>query len=307
MRFYPSCCSCMIRQTVNAVELFSGDETLAEDICRQVLAYMDEMDGRVAPPVVAQFVYRLIRETFACDDPYKRLKAEANRMARCLLPALRRGVSEARNPLEMALRYAVAGNCFDFSVSHSTSRAKILTSLEAVTKNAIVGLEVPEFQRNVEFADKILYLADNAGEIFFDRLLIERLAQIAPVTVAVKGGPVANKATREDAEMAGLEEISRVIDTGVDIPGTVVSQCSQEFQACFHDADVVLAKGQAHYETLNPSGREIFHLFMVKCETVAQLIAQPMGSMVFLRMAPQAVRAHGASAGQAGKKIFELS
>lgn len=307
MQFYPSCFPCVIRQAVNALELFSCDESLTEEVCQRVMEHVAGVDARLSPPLVMQYVHRLIRETFACDDPYKGLKAEANRMALRLLPALQQRVSEAKNPLELALRYAIAGNRFDLSLFRSVSRAKIMEALEAAASCEIVGLDALEFERKVEYANRILYLADNAGEIVFDRLLIERLARIVPVTVVVKGQPVVNKATREDARMAGLERIAQVLDTGEDIPGTVVSRCSREFQACFEDAGIVLAKGQSHYETLSPAGREIFHLFMVKCATVARQLAQPVESLIFCRVKRHDSREWSPAAGQgAGKKVFGL-
>lgn len=303
MQFYPSCFSCVIRQAVHALELFSCDESLTEEVCQQVMQHVAGVDDRMPPPLVLQYVHRLIRETFACDDPYKGLKAEANRMALRLFPLLQQRVSEAKNPLELALRYAIAGNRFDLSLFRSVSRTKIVESLDSAANCEILGLDALEFERKVEYANRILYLADNAGEIVFDRLLIERLAQIVPVTVVVKGRPVGNKATREDARMAGLERVAQVLDTGEDIPGTVVSRCSREFQEYFYDAGIVLAKGQSHYETLNPAGREIFHLFMVKCRAIAGRLALPVGSMIFYREKRHDMREWSPGAGQGGGKM----
>ena len=131
-------------------------------------------------------------------------------------------------------------------------------------------------RRRVQETKSILYLADNAGEIVFDRLLIEQLPRDR-VTVAVKGGPVINDATREDAEAAGLIDLVEVIDNGSDAPGTILEQCSPSFQRRFAEADLVIAKGQGNYETLNDVPREVFFLLKVKCPVIARDIACDLG------------------------------
>lgn len=128
-------------------------------------------------------------------------------------------------------------------------------------------------------ARSILYLADNAGEIVFDRILIEALPA-SRVTVAVRGGPVINDATLADAETAGIHEIATVIDNGSDAPGTLLAECSPEFRARFEAADLVIAKGQGNFETLSDTRKHIFFLLSVKCPLVAAEVGAPVGSLV---------------------------
>ena len=102
----------------------------------------------------------------------------------------------------------------------------------------------------VQQAEKILYLTDNAGEIVLDRLLIERLP-LSRVTVAVRGGAILNDATREDAQTAGLDRLVRVMDNGSDALGTLLKECSESFQRCFRESDLIISKGQGNFETLS--------------------------------------------------------
>jgi hypothetical protein len=124
-----------------------------------------------------------------------------------------------------------------------------------------------------------LYLADNAGEIAFDRLLIE---QISPerVTLAVRGAPVINDATLVDAQAVGLDEIVKIVDNGSDVPGTLLNDCSLEFRRRFAEADLILAKGQGNFESLSNQSGNLFFLFKVKCPLVANQIQQPIGMQV---------------------------
>ena len=141
-----------------------------------------------------------------------------------------------------------------------------------------------QFAEAVAAAADVLYLADNAGEIVFDRLLIE---QIGPgrTTVVVRGAPTINDATMADAEMTGLTGAVEVIDNGSDAPGTILEDCSPEFRDRFERADLVLSKGQGNYETLSGVAGNIFFLLQAKCPLIARHLDCPVGAMVVRRAA----------------------
>ena len=120
---------------------------------------------------------------------------------------------------------------------------------------------------------------DNAGEIFFDRLLIERLPP-GKVTVVVRGSPAINDAIMEDAEAAGIPEVAEVVDNSSDAPGTILEETSPEFRRVFEQADLIIAKGQGNYETLSACGKPIWFLLNVKCPLIANHIGEKMGSLV---------------------------
>jgi len=127
-----------------------------------------------------------------------------------------------------------------------------------------------------------MYLADNAGEIAFDRLLIEKISP-ERVTLVVRGAPVINDATLADAQAVGLDKIVEIIDNGSDAPGTILSDCSREFQRLYTDADLIIAKGQGNFETLNNEPGNLFFLFKVKCPLVADLVNQPIGTQMLVQ------------------------
>jgi uncharacterized protein with ATP-grasp and redox domains len=131
----------------------------------------------------------------------------------------------------------------------------------------------------VDKATSILYLADNTGEIVFDRLLLERILKDKVVLVE-KGGPVLNDAIREDAEAARLTNMVQVVDSGSSAPGTILEECSDSFRRRFAASDVVIAKEQGNYESLNDAKREIFFLFKAKCEVIARDLGCEVGQMV---------------------------
>ena len=128
-------------------------------------------------------------------------------------------------------------------------------------------------------AEDILYLADNAGEIVFDRLLIEEMP-MDRVTLVVRGGPVINDATRADVEAAGLDSKVSVMDNGSDAPGTIPELCTPLFRDRLGQCDLVIAKGQGNYETLNDFDKNMFFLLKVKCPVIARDADWAVGQMV---------------------------
>ena len=138
------------------------------------------------------------------------------------------------------------------------------------------------FQAALGRASRILYLADNAGEIVFDRLLIERMPP-GKVTVGVRGFPVINDATMKDAEDTGMTELAEVIDNGSDGPGTILDDCSQSFRDRFDEADLIIAKGQGNYETLSEVDKDIYFLLKAKCAVIARDMGCQEDDMILKR------------------------
>ena len=64
-----------------------------------------------------------------------------------------------------------------------------------------------------------MYITDNCGEIVLDKLVIKVLKSYYPdldITVIVRGFPVVNDATMEDALETGLADVVTVIGNGSD-------------------------------------------------------------------------------------------
>ena len=268
MRVSIDCMPCFVQQALSAVRLASSDPDVHERILREVLAESARIDFDVPPPVMGQWLYRRIRQATGNPDPYGEQKRRYNELALKVLPEMRRRVMACDDPFAAAVRVAIAGNLIDPGANSNLTEAAVLNALETAVGGVLLGDEAADLARAVAQAQHILYLADNAGEIVFDRLLIEHMP-LDKVTVAVRGQPVINDATLDDARAAGLCDMVRVIDNGTDIPGTVLSACSPELRAAFDAADLVIAKGQGNYETLNDADKDIFFLLMAKCPVVA--------------------------------------
>jgi damage-control phosphatase, subfamily I len=274
------CIPCLLRQALEAARLVSADPIIHEQIMREVLRWTEGMDLNQSPPAMAQRIHRLLRELTGTDDPYLSAKTRLNRISIELLPALRTEVQSSRSPLMTAARIAIAGNMIDMGVNGNVTEADVHQAVQQALSEPFYG-EQELFRQAIAKARSILYLADNAGEIAFDRLLIE---QILPerVTLAVRGAPVINDATLVDAQAVGLDEIVEIIDNGSDAPGTLLDDCSPEFRRRFAEADLIIAKGQGNFESLSNQPGNIFYLFKVKCPLVANHIIQPIGTQVLV-------------------------
>ncbi len=223
-------------------------------------------------------IHRHLRQITAAEDPYRAAKDRFNQLALLMLPDLRKKVEAEPDRLLLAARLAIASNVIDFAVNGSLLEEKVRKGMEQTIQKPIRG-NIDAFRQAIAEAEKILYLADNAGEIVFDRLLIEQLPR-ERVTLAVRGAPVINDATQRDAKTAGLHDLVEVIDNGSDAPGTILTDCSPAFQRQFNQADLIIAKGQGNFETLSDVPANIFFLFKVKCPVIARQIGAEIGSLI---------------------------
>jgi len=259
----------------------TDDPAVHEQVLREVLRSAAEMDLAQSPPVVAQQIHRRLRQLTGVTDPYRAVKDGFNRMALDMLGEFSAKVRKGPDPLAVALRLAIAGNVIDLGVNGDLTEVEARQALAGALEEPFHG-DVEVFRQAVEAAGDILYLADNAGEIVFDRLLVEQLPTDR-VTLVVRGGPILNDATMADAEVAGLCDLVEVIDNGSDAPGTIVADCSEDFRRRFAAADMIIAKGQGNFEALSDEAADIYFLFKAKCPVIADHVGLPVGTHVAMR------------------------
>jgi damage-control phosphatase, subfamily I len=280
VRITLDCIPCFLRQALDAARMATTDPAIHEQVLRDVLEMTAGLDLRRCPPAVGQHIHRRVRELTQVVDPYAKVKARFNTMAADMLAGQRHKIETAPHPFDMAVRLAIAGNVIDLGTNGNLDETMARQSINDAMAEPFYG-ELSDFRHAIDSAAHILYLTDNTGEIFFDRLLIERLP-VARVTVGVRGAPVLNDATRADAAAAGLAEFVRIIDNGSDAPGTVLETCTDTFRREFQKADLVIAKGQGNFETLSDVNANIYFLFKAKCPVIAKHVGLPVGTHVAL-------------------------
>jgi uncharacterized protein with ATP-grasp and redox domains len=296
------CVSCFVRQAAEAAEHASADPVARTLVLSQVTQIAQSLDLGRPPAAVGQLIHRRVRELTGDADPYRNAKRLFTQVALETLPALNDIVHVSSDPLWTAARLATAANVVDLAAAGGLTPSEVVGALGSVLSQPFHA-DWEAFRSALESAYSILYLTDNAGELVIDRLLIEQLGA-ARVTVAVRGSAVINDATRADALESGLgdlTDLAGLIDNGSDAPATLLDDCNPAFRDLFRRADMVIAKGQGNFETLNTCGRHIFCLFKVKCHVVAASASLPQGTLVLISTgipgalaSARQVRPHGA-------------
>ncbi len=279
MKTYFDCIPCQMTQAIQAVRQISSDENLCEKVLRSALVLASKVDYNQPPALIGREIHAHIRRETGNPDPYAAIKKKANETAIQIAPAIRKEIKASDDPFQTAVRYAIAGNILDFALYTGWDDDRFQNSLNNARNKIIDQQQLNLLRSEFEKADNILYLADNAGETVFDSLLIEQLMP-HNITYAVKGHPVINDALKDDAIFAGIDKYALIIDNGSDCAGTVLSLCSQQFLEVFDQADLVIAKGQANYETLCDVPRQVFFLTQIKCPIIARDLQGEVGDWV---------------------------
>lgn len=282
MKTYLECIPCFVRQTNEILRNTIDNDKDRWEIMQQVLRDLADYDFRVSPPEAATRIHRLIRKKTGLEDPYREAKHRSNEIALQLYPELKTRIKTSLDPWETALRLAIAGNIIDLGIKNEVNLSDIERSIEDALRQPLTDGNAAKMKADVEAAENILYIGDNAGEIVFDRLFIEEMPT-EKVTFAVRGYPTINDALLEDAEAVGLTDIVNVIDNGSDAPGTLLADCSSEFLRAFKNADLIIAKGQGNYETLSDVPKPIYFLFRVKCHVIAYDAGIEVGKIAVIR------------------------
>ncbi|HJX69917.1 MAG TPA: ARMT1-like domain-containing protein [Dehalococcoidia bacterium] len=277
MKLSINCRQCLEKLVHQEAEIATTDPELRERAKEEGLSTLNKLFSyeRVATDVATE-IHRVLRRLTNNPDPYRQMKDKELEMSQRLFKEVRPYYGE---DFRSCVKLSALGNTIDFFKELD----KVSEEMKKPMEFAID--QVDEFERRLKGAKKVLYLADNAGECFFDLPLIEKMREGAQVIYVVKGSPVQNDITLEDLSRAGLiEEIGEVMTTGTDTVGVDFSFASEEFKSQFELADLVLAKGMGHYETLSefPTYGKIAYCFMAKCQTIADWLKVPLNSYITL-------------------------
>lgn len=275
MRTSLDCFPCFLDQALRAGRMWTDDEKQLKRLLDEVIALLRDIPFQSTPPEVARLIYQRIAEITGKVDPYQEIKERSTKKALNLYPGLKKKVDTSRSRLLTAMRIAIAGNVIDFGANVDFDMEK--ATQEVLDKDFAI-CDYEEFIRCLKDADEVLYIGDNAGETVFDRLLIEEIEQ--PVTFVVRGAPIINDVTSEDAIQAGLDKVATIMSSGTDAPGTILQTCNSEFAKRFHNTACIISKGQGNYEALSDQIRPVFFLLLVKCRVIARHIGVSVGDIV---------------------------
>lgn len=251
------------------MELYQASKERREEVSRQVERFLDEASPDLSAPRMMAGVLDLLKKETGISDPYERSKREYNQLLLGMEEELSRRIHEAEDLFTVAMRYVTVGNYIDFRALSDVNEEQLRTLLRDCGQFELNPEEVRRFREELGSARELLYITDNAGEIVLDKIFIKVLKELYPklqVSVLVRGEPVLNDATAEDAKLIGLDRVAAVIPSGTSVPGTQYGQISREARDCMDRADLCLAKGQGNFESLRECGKNIYYLFLCKCD-----------------------------------------
>ncbi len=295
MNTYLHCIPCLFEQIEKSATLFHLSDEQAKEIMDEVGSSLKDIPLTSSPPERALIVQQMISSYLGTDDPYKAIKKESNDKALELYPLIENMVLQSSHPLSTAIELSCAGNIIDYGVSpegidvEKEIRAIIAKSEKKIAKESSTLFAIKEFISTIEKAKTLLFLADNAGEVVFDKLLLETIKRLYPhlsITVAMRGKPILNDALISDAYDIGLNTIGTIISSGVPTPGTVMKFTTPQFLELFNSSDMVISKGQGNFEALSDEEREIFFLLLTKCEVIAKHVNSHVGDILLINKVP---------------------
>lgn len=275
------CIGCITAQSQRVCEAIGADEALTKTITEYVESELSHADFTLSPPVIAAPLYEQMAVLANTDDLYRSQKQEATFRAKSYIPFLEETIQHSNDPFIATLKTAVVGNVIDLAAEVSFDLHEAITS---VFQLPFHHNDTEKLRCELAHAHTVLYIGDNAGEHIFDALAIASLQHLYPnihFTYMVRGNPIINDVTIDEAIEAGIDSICTLMNSGVPTPGFVYEFATEEAQKCFDSADLILAKGMGNYECMTPQRREnICFLLKVKCSVVAASLNQEIGNIV---------------------------
>jgi uncharacterized protein with ATP-grasp and redox domains len=287
MKVYYDCGSCFLRQIHEAIDLSTDDNEFKLELIESAFDYLHKTYKKGASSnKIGTDLHRMIKEKTNCYDPYYNEKIVGNEIAIKLLPKAKKLIEEDGS-LTNYVKITIIGNILDSgALGLGVNLEELMLSQ---FNNPLAINHIDELEKVLNQNKKLLYLADNVGEIVFDKLLIEKLINDynMDITFAVKDKPILNDACIEDAVAIGLDKITNLVSTGTDSIGIIYDQSSNDFQNIFKNHDLIISKGLGNYEgltELNINDKDVFVFLSAKCTAIAKDIGVKYKDMVLLKL-----------------------
>jgi len=280
-RLNPQCITCLLNKHLkNVPERLSKAEVL--DYMQGILKIVGNADiSKSAPEIVEQI--NKFKASFGETVDFSEIKRYFNALLLSLEEEIEAVIERSENPLKTAVKYAMAGNFIDFGAMENISESELKEKLKNANDIKVSESEFESFKNEILSSGKLVYLTDNCGEIVLDKLLIKQMLKLNEnicINVIVRGKPVLNDCTLDDAKQTGLDKLVSVLGNGTAIAGTCFEKISDNAKELIDNADIIISKGQGNFETLHHCGKNIYYLFLCKC----QLFAERFGVDTFTGM-----------------------
>lgn len=269
MRADKECYACCVNKAVTLLEQYDVPEHTAAEVLERIRGRLRRAGEDASAPVLMAQAMRMLGELTGIIDAFDLPKKKYNELLLRKEEAIFDEVMGEEDSFSAALQYAITGNYIDFGAMAEVEEEKLDELLSGRSGMRLDQEEAARLEQELARALRLVYITDNAGEIVLDKIFLRVMKERYPnlqITVLVRGMPVLNDATMEDAELAGIDKLAAVMTNGTDIPGTPMDGISREAREAVDAADLCIAKGQGNFETLRGCGRNIYYLFLCKCD-----------------------------------------
>lgn len=285
MKINYNCLPCLINQVVKISEMTNVPNR--DELFRDIFKFLGEIDFNKTNPEVIGETFKMVKKHIGNEDPYLNIRRYYNRLFLEMEKEFEDKISASNSPIETAIKYAILGNIIDFNPIHTTKMEDVMTYFNEVDHRELIINNVAELIDELKRGKTLLYLGDNCGEICLDKILVKQIKALNPrldIYFGTRGAAVVNDSIKEDAYAVGIDKYAKVVSNGDYSLGTVLERASDRFKEIYKKADVVIAKGQANYESLSEEkDKNIYFMLMTKCEVIASDIGVAQKSMICMR------------------------
>ncbi|MBN1500798.1 MAG: DUF89 family protein [Spirochaetes bacterium] len=295
------CIDCFTAQLLSVIERLEVSSDDREFYVSEISGIISHVDYSVPAPVSAKKMYSAISEMTGNNDPFREIKLNSNNLGRKIVQDVDEMLSSSgMTPDEKfisTVKYLISANIIDYGAHTDLTEEIILKEFKNLNNISIDMTSVDSFKNDLKKAKNVLYIGDNAGEVFMDAYFIKNYMSSKNVTFCTRGIPVINDITEEDALAAGIDGYASIITTEDNTPGVDISSMPEKLVKAFSVADLVIAKGQGNFETLGEQGIQqkismiynveidcpVYCLFKVKCDHVSNYVQKSKGTMAILK------------------------
>ena len=267
MLLFSKCMCCLVNQQERLIEQFE-DEEKKSAFMREVMALLGSSRPEHNAPWMSALMTEIRERYYGKNESISKMKQEFNQLLLGMEPELVQEIRKSSDTLKEAIRFARIGNYIDFSAVEHVTKEEFM-GLFHNEKDQLDEAEYRQLCQELSRASQLLYIMDNCGEIVLDKIVIQELKKRYPklhITAMVRGEVAINDATVEDARLVGVMEEVPVLTNNSPIQGVIYHKLTEEGKHALDRADIILAKGQGNFESLYGCGRNIYYLFLCKCE-----------------------------------------
>ncbi|BDF32777.1 hypothetical protein CE91St62_08430 [Lachnospiraceae bacterium] len=269
MRADRECYTCCVDKARTLLGQYDVPEHDAAKVLSHIKGKLETAGADTSAPILMAQAMRMLEEQTGITDAFDVPKKRYNKLLLGMEDSIYDEIMREKDRFLAALQYAITGNYIDFGAMSDVEEEKLYELLSDRAEVKPDCEEATRLEAELSGASRLVYITDNAGEIVLDKVFLRVIKELYPklqITVIVRGKPVLNDATAEDAKLVGIDTIAAIIPNGTDIPGTPIDGISRAAREAIEAADLCIAKGQGNFETLRGCGKNIYYLFLCKCE-----------------------------------------